>query len=128
VAQQHQAATTQLKHFSRQEFACVADAEGAVAQLAKSWRFHQLVAVSVTSQPAKRKRGRPSQAQPAQPLTSGYTLQATLVEDPEAVATQKRRAGRFILATNVLDPQELSDDALLGNTRRNSLPNETSAS
>jgi len=40
-------------------------------------------------------------------------VQATLVEDATAIAMETRRAGRFILATNVLDSAQLRDEDLL---------------
>jgi len=40
-------------------------------------------------------------------------VQATLVEDARAIAMETRRAGRFVLATNVLESAQLSDEDLL---------------
>jgi transposase len=36
-----------------------------------------------------------------------------LIPNPDAIATEKQKAGRFILATNVLDSEQLSNDQLL---------------
>lgn len=38
---------------------------------------------------------------------------ATLILNTEAIASHQQRAGRFILATNVLDESDLSDDEML---------------
>ena len=46
-------------------------------------------------------------------LNATITLRAFLVPNQEAVATEQQRSGRFILATNVLDAQELSNDDVL---------------
>lgn len=42
-----------------------------------------------------------------------YRIQATFVRDQSVIDTEIRRAGRFVLATNVIDVNELSNDAML---------------
>ncbi len=42
-----------------------------------------------------------------------YRVTASLVEDPEAVQIARRRAGRFILATNVLGAEIFPNDEVL---------------
>jgi len=47
------------------------------------------------------------------PSRISYSVQATLAPNPEVIEVEMTRAGRFILATNVLDAHQLSaDDAL----------------
>lgn len=46
-------------------------------------------------------------------LNATITLRALLVPNKEAIATEQQRSGRFILATNVLDAQALSNDDML---------------
>lgn len=112
VAKQRKVAQSQLNQLSRQGFACEADARAAATQLEKSWRYYCLASVTVTEQPPKSKRGRP--AKNHTPSTEKhYCVQATLTEDTTAIATETRRSGRFILATNVLATEALSDDDLL---------------
>ena len=58
----------------------------------------------------------PSQADLAKTLNqlnAIITLRAFLVPHQEAIATEQQRSGRFILGTNVLDTQELSNDDVL---------------
>ena len=46
-------------------------------------------------------------------VRTSYQVIASIVTDEKSIDIQRKRAGRFILATNVLTPQELSaDDAL----------------
>lgn len=52
------------------------------------------------------KRGRPKQN--SQPQAHSYHLQTTLVANLEAIEEQQRIAGRFILATHVLECELLS--------------------
>ncbi len=42
-----------------------------------------------------------------------YKIEASFSENTEIIATQKKRAGRFVLATNIEEPQELSADEML---------------
>jgi len=57
------------------------------------------------------KSGRPRKDAP--PQQCYYHIRATVVPKALAIATQKQRAGRLILATNVLDAHALSNDDLL---------------
>jgi transposase len=109
---EQQQANAQLQKFSRKRFACSADALAAASELEGAWRYHRLVQVTVEEHLLKAKRrNAPSNDPCLTPL--GFGVLATLVEEATAIATLTRRAGRFILATNVLDPTELSDDTLL---------------
>jgi transposase len=49
----------------------------------------------------------------AQAQECHYQIHATLVANQAAIAIEQQRTGRFILATNVLEPQPLSNDDLL---------------
>ena len=42
-----------------------------------------------------------------------YQISATLISKPKAIEVEIQRAGKFILATNVLDEQILSDESVL---------------
>ncbi len=112
VAKQHKVVQSQLNQLSREGFACEADARSAASQLEKSWHYHRLAQVSVVEQVTKAKRGRPRNH--SNPTERHYVVQATIAQDAQAIAIKTRRTGRFILATNVLDTQELSDDEMLG--------------
>lgn len=111
VAKQHKVVQSQLNWLSRQAFACEADARSASTQLEKAWRYHLLAQVSVIEQVSQAKRGRPRKD--SNPTQRQYFVQATFKEDAEAIAIATRRAGRFILATNVLETEVLRDDDCL---------------
>ena len=91
----------QLDQLSRQPFACEADAQQAVAQFEKTLKQHLLTQIEIVEKPHYDTAGRP--AKTATPTAIHYHVQATLVLNSEAVERQQRRAGRFILATNVLN-------------------------
>ncbi|ELS01678.1 hypothetical protein Xen7305DRAFT_00013830 [Xenococcus sp. PCC 7305] len=48
-----------------------------------------------------------------QPEQITYRVTASIIEDSEAVKIDRRRAGKFILATNVLDVEILSNEKVL---------------
>lgn len=48
-----------------------------------------------------------------QSTQTNYTITARLEENTQAITEEHNQAGRFILATNILDSSQLSGDALL---------------
>ena len=96
---------TELDRLSRQPFACEADAQQALERFEKTLKYHRITDSGVVEQPHYDHPGRP--AKTATPTSVSYHVQATLSLDPIADALQRRRAGRFILATNVLASPEI---------------------
>jgi len=72
--------------------------------------LHQLADIQVKEVKKHTERGRPSKD--ACP-TFYYQVDALLELKETALAVEIKRAGRFILATNVIDTKELSDDDAL---------------
>lgn len=107
----HQAqAEKALRRLQRQTFACEADAQEAVAQVSRRWRYHR---AEVTFQPVERhaQPGRPPKG--AKPEIAGYRLRGEVMVDEAAVAVVAQRRGKFIIATNELEPEQLSTAELL---------------
>lgn len=90
----------ELDHLIRQPFACQADAQNALERFEKTLKYHLISDAGIVEQPHYDHPGRPAKA--ATPTSLSYHIQATLRVDPDVDARQRRRAGRFILATNVL--------------------------
>jgi transposase len=112
ITEQQKKANAQLQKLSRKRFACAADALAAAKELEGTWRYHCLGQVTLEEHPLKgKRRNAPSNDPSLSPLCFG--VQATLVDDVTAIAMETRRAGRFILATNVLDSAQLNDEDLL---------------
>ncbi len=101
----------ELKRLRKQEFACAADAESAADKLSQGWKYHRLESLEIEAHLHYAQAGRPSTDQEPEKIT--YRVTAEIVEDPEAVKIARRRAGRFILATNVLDAEILPNDEVL---------------
>ncbi|NEP06838.1 MAG: IS1634 family transposase [Okeania sp. SIO2G4] len=104
-------AKNKLLSLSQEKFACVPDAEQAAQKLGKELRYHALEDLEFVPQPRHGKPGRPRKGVTASNYY--YRIKGNLVLNSELVNKEKNRAGRFILATNVLEHQFLSDDELL---------------
>jgi transposase len=104
------AATSALKLLSSKQFACQPDALQAATALSEQLPYHQLDDLQVIEIIEYPKRGRPRKNEVGQ---KHYQISATLVPQPNAMDVEIQRAGRFILATNVLDEQVLSDEDVL---------------
>ena len=82
----------------------------AAERLSRNLPLHQLDDVQVKE--AKKHTGRGRPAKDASP-TFYYQVDGSLEPKETAIEVETKRAGRFILATNVLDAKELSDDDVL---------------
>ena len=100
-----------LKDLSAHPFACETDALDAAKLFAKKLKYHRLTNIEMQLKPHYDKPGRPRKGESPQRYT--YHLQATLVLDEDAVALLRNQAGRFILATNLLDTQLWPNEMIL---------------
>jgi transposase len=104
-------AEQQLKKIGKEEFACKADALSAAAKLSRELVLHELSEIRIVERQHYEHPGKPSTKNT--PVRTSYQVTAAIVADESKIAIQKQRAGRFILATNVLKSQELSADNAL---------------
>jgi transposase len=104
-------AEQQLKKIGKEEFACEADALSAATKLSRELVLHELSGIRIVERQHYEHPGKPSAKNT--PVRTSYQVTADIVEDEGKIAIKKQRAGRFILATNVLDLQELSADNAL---------------
>ena len=108
-----QLAQKQLKKLLAQEFACSEDAQLAVERLSKELKYHQIASIEIKKIAHYSQPGKPK----ADALASHITYQPSgeLVLDEQAWEQEKLAAGRFILATNILDSNELNAEECLTN-------------
>ena len=96
-----------LGPLSRQVFACEAEATNALQQLQKSLKWHTLTA-QLKCVKHDENAGRP--ATDAVPTQLEWRIEGTLAANERLIADTRLWQGRFILATNMLDPlPSLSD-------------------
>ena len=110
VAKKLIAATSALKQLSSQQFACQPDALQAATAFSDQLPYHQLDNLQVVEIIEYQKRGRPRKDEVGQ---KHYQISATLIPQPHAIDVELQRAGRFILATNVLNDLVLGDEDVL---------------
>jgi len=111
VKKQLEKAETALRKLSRQEFACQPDAKIAIEKLSKSWKYHQIKEIEYIEKPEYKTAGRPSKLTEVNQIK--YQVTGKIETSEEVIEAEKIKAGRFILATNVLDKNELSDEQVL---------------
>lgn len=111
LTKQLKVAKKELKSLMQQDFACAADGKQAAHKLSKNWKYYSLESVEIKAHPHYNQAGRPTKNQTPKNFTYRVTAQVTPVESVIEIA--RRQAGRFILATNVLDDSILSNDEVL---------------
>ena len=86
---------------------CVGEASAAAEQLNQKIKYHNLTDINVVKLLPPTKKA----SEKAGEIT--YGIQATLERNQSVIESETRRAGRFMLATNVLNVNELSNDEML---------------
>lgn len=99
-----------LWHLGNQVFGCKKDAEKELKKTIKKIKYHK-VDYHLQAMQKYQQKGRPSR-QTTGELT-GYTIQSHYDRNPEAIEKCERHLGRFILATNELNLDKLSDEEIL---------------
>lgn len=109
---EQEAAEKQWRKVCQPVFNCQEDAEAARKQFNQRWKYHRATE-QVTPITQYAHAGRPATG--AQPEVVGYTLSGSVELYEAGVEEAKRSLGKFIIATNELDDQNLSAAAMLEN-------------
>jgi transposase len=99
-----------LNKLCKQHFACEADARKAYQQFEKTLKYSFLTEFTIHEIPRFNGKGRPKKDR--SPDYFEYQIEAALASDWSTYNEQLRRKSCFILATNQLDTQALTDDEL----------------
>lgn len=92
-----------LKRLESKEFACEADALSAAADFEKTLKYHLLNQLKIVTKPHYQRRGRPRPGDKISHYT--YHIQTSLIENEIIINNHRNHAGRFILATNLLEQE-----------------------
>lgn len=111
-AKELETAQKEWRKLEGQTFNCQTDAENALRQFNKKWKYHQGTAKAIPITQYTR-RGRPSAQDQKEVI--GYSLQGGMGVDEAALEEAKRSLGRFIIATNDLEASRLPAQAMLEN-------------
>lgn len=111
VEKKLKSAQASLRQLSGQEFACIADAEMAIKRLSDSWKYHQITKIESREKPAQKPTLKPKIS--SQTQTTVYQITGEIESRESVIEAEKIKAGRFILATNILDTKAVSERQVL---------------
>ena len=92
-----------LKSLESKEFACEADALRAAKDFEKTLKYYLFSELKIVTKPHYKSKGRPKPNNEVTHYT--YHIQANLIENEIVIKNHHNQAGRFILATNLLDEE-----------------------
>lgn len=98
---------------SRVEFACQKDAEKAAEEFVKRCQYISLQEIGYREREVYEKTGRPRKG--ASGVSKRYGIEAQVFCERAKFEAQAERKGKFVVATNELDEEKLSDQELLAN-------------
>lgn len=111
VEKQLENAKAALRKLSKQEYACIADAEIGIKILSDSWKYHQIKEIKCTEKARKKSQSKTEKANKEKTIV--YQVTGEIEPRESVIEAEKIKAGRFILATNILDKKEVSNEKLL---------------
>lgn len=102
----------ELWHFFNQDFYSAEDGLKALRELEKTWKYHKVKGIELVEKRKKKGggRGRPKNGEDLQRF---YEINASFDEDEGAIRKEMLRKGKFIVATNELESEKLSDEEAL---------------
>ena len=110
IEKQGKQANKAFRAHCKTDFSCAQDARNQAQALAAHWRYHTLSELEVVEHPHYGQSGRPRKG--AIPTHYTYRVTGTVVTDADSIEQAKRKAGRFILATNALEDENTPEAVL----------------
>ena len=99
-----------LRELSNVEFACSADASSAAHRLSQQLKYHNLTQITALQTTAKPDTNSTRYSSSSSLI---FKVQAQLELDASVIAKETKASGRFILATNVLDAEQLNPSEMI---------------
>jgi transposase len=103
-------------HLSNKNFSTSKEAEKAVLDLNKKYKYHTILLEEILEIKKYEKRGRHTTDEKIKSIE--YKVTVRYIPDKESIEKTKNCKGKFILATNVLDENELSNVDMLVEYKR----------
>jgi transposase len=100
-----------VQRLCAQKFPCPQVAIEAAQSLAKKLKYHNITEIQAVELLPKTTKKASVKAEQSGNVT--YQIQVRLVREQNVIETETRQAGRFVLATNVLNVTQLSSDGML---------------
>jgi len=98
-----------LQHLMNKDYGCEDAICKAVNALRAKWQYHEVL-LTIRTETRYEQRGRPTAETPAHQV---WCFQAQLVEDEARLDAIHRTQGKYVIATNVLNDQELALSEML---------------
>ena len=111
IEKQLEKAEAGLRKLLRQEFACIADAEQGIKMLSESWKYHEIKEIKCTEKVSKKSKSKGEKGQKERTIV--YQVTGEIEQRESVIEGEKIKAGRFILATNILDSKAVSNEKIL---------------
>ena len=109
INKEYREKTQKLKEICRSKYEHQSCLDQALKSLEKSLKYHHLSEIEIKEVSSNSW----SKTENNTPEVTQYKVTAILVKDTATIELYERRAGRFILATNILDEAELTPDEIL---------------
>ena len=111
VEKQLENAQASLRKLLKQEYACIADAEIGIKMLSDSWKYHEIKEIKCTEKASKKSQSKTEKGNQEKKIV--YQVTGELEQRESVIEGEKVKAGRFILATNILDDKVVSNEKIL---------------
>ncbi|EDX75776.1 hypothetical protein MC7420_6431 [Coleofasciculus chthonoplastes PCC 7420] len=105
IEKQEEKAQASVRKIYRQLFACKDDAEKAIKTLSNSWKYHQIKEIECREKRVKQTVEKRQK--------NFYQISGQVERRESVIEAEKIKAGRFILATNILYKNEASNQEIL---------------
>uniref|UniRef100_UPI001144A3A4 IS1634 family transposase n=1 Tax=Planktothrix agardhii TaxID=1160 RepID=UPI001144A3A4 len=111
VEKQLENAKASLRKLSKQEYACITDAEIGIKMLSDSWKYHEIKEIKCTEKVSKKSQSKTEKGNQGKKIV--YQVTGEIEQRESVIEGEKIKAGRFILATNILDDKVVSNEKIL---------------
>ena len=111
VEKQLENAQASLRKLLKQEYACIADAEIGIKMLSDSWKYHEIKEIKCTEKASKKSQSKTEKGNQEKKIV--YQVTGEIEQRESVIEGEKVKAGRFILATNILDDKVVSNEKIL---------------
>ena len=110
MSKAYEALVKKVWHLGNQVFGCEKDATLELSKMTKKLKYFDILS-EMTEIPCHSNKGRPKAD--AEPSGYRYKISATIVSNLEKVHARMNSLGRFILGTNILNKDQISNEEIL---------------
>jgi transposase len=122
IEQEKKKALEKIRQLSRREFENKAATFENIKGLSDSLKYHRLTEIQGNPFQPDSKKSKSKSKSKDKLLSEFYQVQTELKLDFSAIEVQKKRAGRFVLATNDLDKKRLNSEEILKKYKEQQAP------